>query len=445
MVPLACAVVVVAAVGTGVANARTDTAAGPAAKAADTLTVMGFGTNGDEVAKSRFELAQKAVGGSVDAPNGGFNDQQFLAAVASGNPPDVVYLDRQKVGTYAAKGAFVPLSSCIKSQNIDLTQYRKPALAEVTYKGNTYGIPEFYSSRTVIVNLDALKKAGLTPKQLDTRNWPTLEASTKKLVSMKGSKLARIGFDPKIPEFFPMWAKANGVTLLSSNGLKANLNDPKAVEALTYAVNLIKMQGGWGRFKSFRDSFDFFGAGNEYAKDQLGAFPMEDWYYNVLATNSPKVKIQAMPFHDKKGNIVNFETGSAWAIPKGAKHADLACTWMKTMTSVNTWMAAGAARIQTTKEKGTPFTGLSTANLVADEKIFKTYYKPLNKYFDQSVKTVQEAQKHAFGMPASPASAEFAQAWQDAINKVLGGQATPKAALDQAQKGGQKAIDDAAK
>src|SRR4051794_25951379 len=62
MVPLACAVVVVAAVGTGVANARTDTAAGPAAKAADTLTVMGFGTNGDEVAKSRFELAQKAVG-----------------------------------------------------------------------------------------------------------------------------------------------------------------------------------------------------------------------------------------------------------------------------------------------------------------------------------------------------------------------------------------------
>jgi multiple sugar transport system substrate-binding protein len=46
-------------------------------------------------------------------------------------------------------------------------------------------------------------------------------------------------------------------------------------------------------------------------------------------------------------------------------------------------------------------------------------------------------------MPASPASAEFAQAWQDAINKVLGGQATPKAALDQAQKVAQKAIDDA--
>src|SRR3954463_15678757 len=135
-------------------------------KKAGTLNIMGFGT-GDDIAESRAAIATKAVGGSVNRPSGGFNDQQFLAAVASGNPPDVVYLDRQKVGTYAAKGAFVPLSSCIKSANIDLTQDRTPALAEVTYKGNTYGIPEFSSSRTVILNLDALNKAKVTPKQLD--------------------------------------------------------------------------------------------------------------------------------------------------------------------------------------------------------------------------------------------------------------------------------------
>src|SRR5207244_10256655 len=108
------------------------------------LTIMGFGTNGDDVAMTRFHLAEKAVGGSVSAPNGGFDDQQFLAAVASGNPPDLVYLDRAKVGTYAAKGAFVPLTSCIKGQHIVMSQYRQPAVREVTYKGKVYGIPEFY-------------------------------------------------------------------------------------------------------------------------------------------------------------------------------------------------------------------------------------------------------------------------------------------------------------
>ena len=107
-----------------------------------TLNIMGFGT-GDDVAESRAAIATKAVNATVNRPSGGFNDQQFLAAVASGNAPDLVYLDRQKVGTYAAKGAFQPLTSCISSQKINMKQYRQAAVNEVTYKGKVYGIPEF--------------------------------------------------------------------------------------------------------------------------------------------------------------------------------------------------------------------------------------------------------------------------------------------------------------
>jgi multiple sugar transport system substrate-binding protein len=378
----------------------------------------------------------------VTAPNGGFNDQQFLAAVASGNPPDLVYLDRFKVGTYAAKGALQPLTSCISSHKISMSQFRKPAVTEVTYKGQVYGIPEFFNNRTVIVNNSVLAKAKVKLSDIDTSNWTRLQAATKKLVAFNGNKVSRIGFDPKLPEFFPLWAKANGVTLLSADGLHAHLNDPKAVAALTYAVGLIKLQGGWGKFKSFRDTFDFFGAGNEFAKNQLGAFPMEDWYYNVLASNSPQVRITAVPFKDRNGKPIDFETGNAWAIPKGAQNADAACQWMKVMTFDTTWMAAAKARVEARNAKKLPFTGLYTANRTADTKIFNTYYKPINKYFDQAVKTVLDVQSHAFGMPSSPGSAEVQQAWQDAVNKVLSGQASPKSALDQAQKVAQKAIDD---
>src|SRR4051794_18410204 len=129
---------------------------GAASKASDSnLTIMGFGT-GDDVAETRAAIAIKAVGGSVDRPSGGFNDQQFLAAVASGNVPDLVYLDRQKVGTYAAKGAFVPLTSCVKSEKINVKQYRIPAVQEVTYKSRLYGIPEFYDVRTILIDNDVL-------------------------------------------------------------------------------------------------------------------------------------------------------------------------------------------------------------------------------------------------------------------------------------------------
>src|SRR3954453_9300129 len=402
-------------------------------KKAGTLNIMGFGT-GDDIAESRAAIATKAVGGSVNRPSGGFNDQQFLAAVASGNAPDIVYLDRQKVGTYAAKGAFVPLTSCIKSQKINTKQYRIPGLNEVTYKGKIYGIPEFYDVRTILVDNNVLDIAGVKLSGLDTSNWPRLLATAKKLVKIENGKVTRIGFDPKIPEFFPLWAKANGVDILSKDGLHPHLNDPRAVAALQYAVSLINAQGGWDKFKSFRDSWDFFGSKNEIAVDQVGAFPMERWYYNVLAGSSPQVHITALPFRNKKGQPINYETGSAWAIPKGAHNAAAACTWMKTMTSTSTWMAAARNRAAIRKAKNQPYTGISTGNSVADQQIYSQTYTSINKYLDESVKKVLDLQRFSFGIPASPASAEFKAAWSNAVQRVLDGQQSPAAALNQAQR-----------
>ena len=412
---------------------------------AGTLNIMGFGT-GDDVAESRAAIATAAVGGTVNRPSGGFNDQQFLAAVASGNPPDLVYLDRQKVGTYAAKGAFLPLTSCISSQKINTKQYRIPAMNEITYKGKIYGIPEFYDVRTILVDNNVLDMAGVKLSGLDTSNWPKLLATAKKLVKIDSSgKVTRIGFDPKIPEFFPLWAKANGVDILSKDGLTPHLNDPRAVAALAYAVSLVNAQGGWDKFKSFRDTWDFFGSNNEIAADQVGAFPMEQWYYNVLAGSSPKVKITALQFRNKKRQPINYETGSAWAIPKGSKNPTAACTWMKAMTSTSTWLSAAKNRASIRKAKNQPYTGISTGNAVADKAIYDQTYTSINPFFDQTVKKVLDVQRFSFSIPASPASAEFKQAWNDAITRVLAGQQTPKQALDQAQKESVAAIKAATK
>ena len=39
--------------------------------------------------------------------------------------------------------------------------------------------------------------------------------------------------------------------------------------------------------KAYRDSADFFGKGNQFATNMLGAMPMEQWYVNVLNDVSP--------------------------------------------------------------------------------------------------------------------------------------------------------------
>ncbi|WP_433222865.1 extracellular solute-binding protein [Dactylosporangium sp. CS-047395] len=400
------------------------------------LTMMGFAT-GDEIAKTRFDLATKAIApGTAKAAEGAFNAQQFLSAVASGTAPDLVYMDRQLIGTYAAKGAIVPLDSCIKDEKIDMGQYRKAAVAEVTLAGKVYGLPEFYDNRLLMATEQT---------QVRTEDWTALAATTASL-TRKGAdgKLARIGFDPKIPEFLPMWAKANGADLVAADGRTAQLDDPKVVEALTYTTDLVKAQGGWSAFKSFRDSFDFFGAKNEFASDQLGAFPMEDWYINSLAQNSPQVKLVVTPFLGRDGKPVDWVTGNAWAIPAKAPHAAEACRWIKTATATDSWIAAAKARAEARQKDGKPFVGVFTGNEKADETIFRDIVKPTgNAAFDNAVKVVLQTQDSAFAAPALAAGEEFKAAWTGAVNRVLNGQQQPTEALAQAQKEAQSALDKA--
>ncbi|WP_410575368.1 extracellular solute-binding protein [Amycolatopsis sp. cmx-4-61] len=413
--------------------------------AAATLTTMGFGL-GDEIATTRADLAGKAIApATVKIGGSAFDAQQFLAAVASHTPPDLVYLDRQLLGTYAARGTLEPLTDCIAKQHVDVGQYRPAALKEVTLDGKVYGLPEFYDNRVLLVNDAAVQAGGLTPQDITPADRAGLTTAAQKLTTRTNGALSRIGFDPKIPEFLPLWAKANGVQMLSDDGRTAHLDDPRLAEALTYAKSLIDVQGGWGAVKAFRDSFDFFGEKNPFKQGQLAATLMDDWYLNVLANYSPDVRVSAAPFTDTAGTPIDWVTGSAWVIPAGSTHKDQACTWIKTMTDAPSWVAAAKARAEKRKAAGKAFTGVYTGNRVADRDIFGSLVQLKDRpAFDAAVRTVLQAQDSAFTMPASPAGSEFKTAWQNAVNRVLSGEQRPADALRQAQQEAQRALDAAA-
>jgi multiple sugar transport system substrate-binding protein len=417
----------------------------PAKGEAVTLTTHGFGAE-DEIASVRVDRANKAIAPSkVKLGANAFDAQQFLSSVASDTPPDLVFIERQLLGTYAARGTLEPLESCVENEDIDLEQYRDPALAEVTLDDKLYGLPEFYNNRVIMINDASLNGSGVTAEGIDPADRDALASAATKLTKRKGKNLTRIGFDPKIPEFLPLWAKANGVDIISDDGRTANLDDPKLIAALEYAVGLIDAQGGWGSVKAFRDSFDFFGEKNQFASDQLAAFPMEDWYLNVLGEVSPDIAISVKPFTDEQGEPINWVTGSAWAIPAASKHKDVACRWIKTMSEADTWVAAAQARAEKRKAEGQLFTGVYTANEVADEKIFGEIVDLGDApVFDNAVKAVLDAQESSFSMPSSPAGSEFKTAWEDAVNRVLSGQQSPEEAMRQAQQEAQAALDNAA-
>jgi multiple sugar transport system substrate-binding protein len=408
-----------------------------------TVNVMGFGT-GDEIATERVALFEETYPGvEVTFTEGALDEQQFLTSVASGNPPDAVYIDRALLSTYAVRGALQPLTACIDQAGIDMSIFRPAAVEQVTVDGEIYGIPDFYNNIFVMVNTKALDDAGLTLEDVNTSDWEALSALNDALTVNDG-EVTRIGFDPKLPEFFPLWVEANGSQILSDDGRTAMLNTPEAVEALEYANSLHEAAGGRAAFVAFRDTWDFFGSNNQIAADQVGAWPMEQWYMNVLADVSPDAPIAFTPFLDREGNPISFATGSAWAIPTNSPNFDAACALAATMTSTDAWVRAATARAEIRAESGALNTGVSPANMEAEGVIFSDIVGPTGSdVFDSGIETLLSVQEGGFAIPANPAGNEFRQSWFDAVNRVLNGEQTAQEALDQAQAEAQAALDEA--
>jgi len=406
------------------------------------LTIAGFGT-GDEVGEVRFERAQAAVPDvEVELVEGDLDIQQFLSAIAAGDPPDLVNANRDQIGTLAARGAILPLDDCLEGEGVDPSVYRDSALGQVTLDGALYGVPEFNQVQITMASTELLGAAGLAPEDVDGSSWEAVTAAAEALSVQEGGDLQVIGYDTKLPEFLPLWARANGVLLLSEDGRTANLDDPAVVEALTFAADVYDRQGGFSAVKANRDAQDFFGAQNQFATGALGAMPFEQWYLNVLNEVSPDAPVAFGPFRDRQGEPLAYTAGSAWAVPSGSENAAAACRFAVTMTATDTWVAAAQARVDAVEAEGRLFTGLLTANTEADERIrAELVPDDAPEPWASGVDAVYAADEATFSFTANPADAEFKAAWQDAANRVLNGQAEPQESLERAQEEAQSALD----
>ena len=410
----------------------------------DSMSVMGFGT-GDEIAQVRYDRAVETLGDvDVKLAEGELDIQAFLSAVASGNPPDLVYANRDQIGTFASRGAILPLDDCVEAQSIDTDAFRDEALQQVTFDGRVYGVPEFNQVQITMANSDLLSEAGLDASDVNGSDRAAIETATSELMRADGNKLSVIGYDSKLPEFLPLWAKAGGADLISEDGRTAQLDDPAVLEALEFAVGVYDKQGGFAAVKTFRDSADFFGAGNQFATNVLGAMPMEQWYINVLNEESPDAPVAFDAFRGSDGEALAYATGSAWGIPEGAENPQAACAFVKAMTETDAWMAAAEERAAARERDGLVFTGVLTGNEDADERI-RSELVPADapQPWADAITAMYEANDAAFATPANPADTEFETAWTDAVNRVLNGQQEPAEALAQAQEEAQSALDEA--
>ncbi|TMD58448.1 MAG: hypothetical protein E6I87_12310 [Chloroflexi bacterium] len=424
-------------------------ASGSTAAQKVTIRVWGYGLD-DARAKARLNVF-KAANPNIDVqPVGGtLNTQQLLTAVASGDPPEVINTDRTQVGSWAGRSAIDPITDLIDKDKFDMSQFYPATVEQVKYKGQTYGVPHFATIDLFWINNKVLSDAGTDPASVDPGNWDQLQSLGEKLAKVSGGKVTRTGFDTKMQDGrLYYWTWANGGDLFSSDGSKAQFTDAKAVEALTWARDAVKKQGGEKARAAFSQTQDFFSPNNPFLIGQTAMTIFEQWLLGVLADPGPNFAFTVLPPRKRNSkDPLTTVTGGAFAIPKGVKADKRLAAWefIKGMVSTDAWIAGQKATFMDKQSKNQKYTPTITGNIKADQEDMNTVYKSIGPSYDAAIKTWQTALNAGKYPYSGPVAQQISDLVTANVNDALQEAKQPADALKKLNDDAQKAIDDYAK
>lgn len=343
-----------------------------------------------------------------------------LASVAAGNPPCVVVLAGAEARIRASKNQLTDMTA-LGAANIK-DRYFDTAWAGGTYEGKQYALPFVTDTQMLFWRKDQFREAGLNPDR-GPRTYAELEQYAAKLTKRDGNNLQRIGFHPIIGEGgLEMWVQNRGGRFFDAQG-NPQVNSPVAVQTLEWFRNWSEKYGGPAAVNSFRAGFgggagptDPFVSGKVSMQIRNGGpFSAE------LAKNAPNVEFGMGPVPTPNGQQTpQSSTGSLFTveIPRGCKNPQEAFKFAQY------WTTTGAA-VWAAEQNEMPGSKAAVASL-----------KNPN-----ALKVAANIKNTRIGIAPT-----FAPAYNSAISKavddVLIGGKTPKAALDDAQAAIQKMVAD---
>jgi putative chitobiose transport system substrate-binding protein len=211
----------------------------------------------------------------IDVPANGL-ENKLLAAVAGGNPPDVVNLNAQFAAKLAQQKALAALDDKIAPvKNLFFPKVWEACQAN----GVTYAVPWYLSTAVTMANSELLSAAGLPPKPPATYAEAATAGETMKARTGKALFMPNFGDSGKFMELLV----TQGVPLL--NGKKPAFASPAGEEALQYWVDLYK-KGIIPReslTEKHREAIDRFQAG------QLGMLTSGPQFLTIIKENAPQL------------------------------------------------------------------------------------------------------------------------------------------------------------
>lgn len=297
---------------------------------------------------SARELSEfKKVVAEYDAKNpnvtvdvvGSINDDKIIAALRSGNAPDVASsFTSSNVGIYCSSGGWIDLGPYLKKDGISTSIFPAATMYYTQYKGTRCALPLLADVYGFYYNKQLLKKAGFTRPP---RTLSELSAYAKKLTTRKSDgSLDVVGFDPVfgfyqngIGDFQP----TVGAKYFDPTGASSISRDPGWAKLLRWQKALIDSYGYSKLVKWQTGAGDEFSASHAFERGKLAMMIDGEWRVAFIKAEHPTLPYGTAPspVDDSRKDLYGsgYINGTIIGIPKAGKNREEAWKLVKYLTT----------------------------------------------------------------------------------------------------------------
>ncbi|PZD97444.1 ABC transporter substrate-binding protein [Paenibacillus sambharensis] len=257
-----------------------------------------------------------------------------LAAIAAGNPPDVIVNDIATVAQRAENKQAADLSAYTRKEPVE-DRFFPELWQAVTHEGKPYALPFNTDTRFLYYNKEAFREAGLDPEK-PPGTWAELEEYAQKLDKKNGDRYERIGFYPTWGNWgWDSWMinADNGRGFVDQEG-NVTIHTPRKVEALKWINNWTDRLGS-STVNAYKAEFGEQQS-NPFIAGKVGMIIEMATFYTQLRDYGQDVDFGIAPIPEYEEGSGHYSSGGGFVveIPYGSDHPDEAWEFIKYLTDV---------------------------------------------------------------------------------------------------------------
>jgi multiple sugar transport system substrate-binding protein len=354
-----------------------------------------------------------------------------LASIAAGNPPDVIVNDINTVQFRAEKNQATNLAKYLAAEpEVKDRFYPELWKTVVGADGDAYALPFNTDTRFLFYNKDAFREVGLDPENPPT-TWAELEEYAAKLDKKENGRYARIGFYPLWGNFgYDTWLLNgdNGQSYFNYDTGEVTINSPGKVETLKW-INEWTDRLGQDTVNAFKAEFGSQQA-DPFISGKVAMITTTGTFYTQLRDYAKDMDFGVALVPEKEEGAGHWTAGGGFVmeIPYGAKNPDASWEFLKYLTDVDAQKHWAVKNFD------------NVANIQASEVAAtdSELSEQGQEIYDFAVKNMEWTKLN----PVPLVAPEYWNFKNPEVDAALLGQKSPEEALEAAQKGVEKLIQD---